>query len=144
MEKRIDWLKPDCKVTDHFEVRDCLWLGKWGRLANGGDGLTFEIKSSLIETCILAEKIREILDCPMIVTSIYRPQSYAHLVGSGPLSAHCFGLAMDFIPELEIDAAKALIRPHLVAFDCRMEKGTPNWIHIDRRKPGPSGREFNP
>jgi hypothetical protein len=133
------------KITPHFTVRDALWLPKWNRLANGGDGLTFEIKSSIIETCQLAERVRTLLDdCPMNVTSFYRPKSYAALVGSTENSPHCFGLAVDFttLPEMPIEEAKAILRPHLAWLGCRMEFGTKTWIHIDRRDPGPSGREF--
>lgn len=146
VEAKIIWTDPACKVTEHFTVMDCLWLGKWGRLANGGDGLTFEIKSSIIETCNLGEMIRELLGVPMIVTSLYRPKAYAPLVGSGSRSPHCAGLAMDFTtePKMTIEKAKSLIRPELDRLDCRMEFGTSTWIHIDRRNPGPSGRYFMP
>lgn len=146
MERKIIWTDPACKVTEHFTVRDCLWLGKWARLANGGDGLTFALKSSLIETCEIAEQIRFAIRCPMTVTSMYRPTSYAPLVGSGPKSPHCFGLAMDFTtePGMEIEEAKKIIRPLLDELQIRMERGTTTWIHIDRRTPGPSGREFSP
>jgi zinc D-Ala-D-Ala carboxypeptidase len=144
--REINWLNPHEQVTEHFTVFDCLWLGKWARLARESDGLDFDIKNSLIKTCMLGEEVRKILGVPMIVTSMYRPPAYAKLVGSTEKSPHCFGVAMDFAlsPVTRIEAAKAILQPLLETLECRMEHGTTTWIHIDRRPPGPSGRYFLP
>jgi len=140
----IDWKDPKCKVTDHFTVRDCLWLNTWGRLANEDDGLNDEIKCEIIKTCEMAEKIRTSLGVPMIVTSFWRPPAYSKLIGGSETDPHTKGLAIDFTtrPKMLIETAKQIIRSSLYSLSIRMEKGTTDWIHLDRRQVGPSGREF--
>lgn len=140
----INWSDPDCNVTDHFTVGDCIWLPHWRRLANETDGFDKSMESEILQTCEMAEEIRAIVNCPMRVTSMFRPKTYSPLVGGNEHDVHTKGLAIDFttVPTIAIDAAKSLLRPHLAALNIRMEKGTPTWIHIDRREVGPSGREF--
>lgn len=142
----IDWTNPNCPVTDHFSVKDCLWLGKLGRLATSGDGLTDEIIIRLIETCHMAENVRQVLGCPLEITSMYRPSEYSVSVGGSIHDVHTRGYAFDFIPiGMGVEAAKELLRPLMDALDIRMERGTSGWIHIDDHHPiGPSGREFVP
>lgn len=140
----INWSDPHYTVTDHFTVHDCIWLPHWGRLANESDGLDISMKDQILQTAEMAEEIRAIFNCPMLVTSMFRPKIYSPLVGGNEHDVHTKGLAIDFTthPHLTIESAKNLLRPHLAALDIRMEKGTSNWIHIDRREVGPSGREF--
>jgi hypothetical protein len=141
----IDWTNPESQVTEHFTVKDCLWLDHWKRLAGSEDGLTDELISELIDTCHMAEDIRAILERPMQVTSMYRPGVYSPIVGGSPSDVHTQAIAVDFIPiGMAIEDAKAKIRPLLSALEIRMEKGTTTWIHIDRHAVGPSGREFVP
>lgn len=141
----IDWTDPNCMVSDHFSVKDCLWLGRLNRLATELDGLTREIKDRLIETCEMAENIRSVLDRPLRVTSMYRPPEYSVSVGGSSHDVHTRGIAIDFFPiSLDIEEAKTKLRPHLAALGIRMERGTDVWIHIDSHDPGPSGREFVP
>lgn len=141
----IDWTDEFCPVTDHFTVRDCLWLGKLGRLAKVGDGFTDEIAANLIETCEVAEHIRVALKCPMRVTSMYRPPYYSVKIGGSVTDVHTHGIAIDFQPVgIDVEEAKKRLRPHLAALRIRMERGTINWVHCDLHEPGPSGREFIP
>jgi Peptidase M15 len=144
--RMIKWTDPKCQVTDNFTVHDCLWLGQWGRLANEKDGLSEEICEKLIIACENAEKIRSILSCKMLISSMYRPPQYSPLVGGSSTDVHTQGIAFDFVPNtiLSVEAAKELIRPNLDSLNLRMEKGTTTWIHIDSKAPGPSGREFIP
>jgi len=143
---KIDWKNPSCLVTEHFTVKELIWLRKWNRLANEADGLNTGIKLALVETAHLAEDVRAVLGVPLMITSFFRPTSYSYLVGSNPSSPHCHGRAFDFttIPNMSIEDAKAKLRPALRAIDARMEKGTTTWIHIDSFPVGPSGREFVP
>ncbi len=139
----IDWTDEKCLVTPHFSVKDCLWLGQNGRLANTGDGLTDEIIASLIDTCHMGEDIRALLDCPLRVTSMFRPPEYSVKVGGSSHDVHTRGMAMDFVPiGLHIEIARAIILPRLESFEIRMERGTTNWLHLDHAHPGPSGRYF--
>jgi len=142
----INWTNLTEQVTPNFTVKDCLWLAHWGRLANENDGLDYDIQSSIVATCMLAEKIRTILNCPMIVTSLYRPPSYSPLVGGTAQDVHTKGIAIDFttLPRMEIEDAKDIIRPFLTPLNIRMEANTTDWIHLDSAPVGPSGREFNP
>jgi len=142
----INWTDPKAHVTPNFTVHDCLWLGHWGRLANATDGLTDDLCQKLITTCENAEKIRAILQCPMLISSMYRSPAYSPIVGGSATDVHTQGIAFDFVPDtiLSIDAAKELIRPNLDDLNLRMEAGTTNWIHIDSHQVGASGREFIP
>lgn len=141
----IDWTNPACAVSDHFSVKDCIWLGHLGRLANELDGLDSRLKERLIETCEMAENIRSVLDRPLRVTSMYRPPEYSVSVGGSEHDVHTRGIAIDFYPiGMEIAEAKKILRPHLASLGIRMERGTDVWIHIDSHEPGPSGREFVP
>lgn len=142
----IDWSDPSCNVTEHLTVKDCLWLHQCDRLANENDGLTDGIKDELVKTCEMAEKLRTILGVPIIVTSMYRPPAYSKMVGGTETDVHTKGVAIDFTTgkKMFIETAKQVLRPHLASLDIRMEKYTTNWIHVDRRALGPSGREFTP
>lgn len=141
----IKWDDPNCFVTPHFTVRNCLWLNSWNRMADESDGLNDEIKNNLVATCENAEMIRDLLYCKLRITSMYRPKIYSPIVGGTEHDVHTMGIAFDFIPfSMSTDVAKDYIRPVLEKFNLRMERDTKNWIHIDSHKVGPSGREFNP
>lgn len=140
----IDWTDRKVQITPHFTVHDCLWLNHWNRLANAADGLNDDIIQAILNTLQMAEQIRTLLQCPMIVTSLYRPPAYSPVVGGSAHDVHTKGVAIDFttFPILSIEDAKNIIRPQMEALDIRMEAGTTDWIHIDRWEVGPSGREF--
>jgi hypothetical protein len=140
----INWTDPDCQVSEHFTVKDCLWLATWGRLATEDDGFDLSMQNTILKTVQMAEDIRAILGVPMSVTSMFRPSGYSPIVGGTAHDVHTRGEAIDFTtePNLSIEDAKSLLRPKLEELGIRLEKGTTTWCHCDSHAVGPSGREF--
>lgn len=143
----IDWFDPKCMVSRHFSVKECLWLPQWGRLACFDDGLSEEIKTTLIKTSLVMDEVREILSCPMNVHSFYRPAIYSKLIGGTINDVHVKGKAIDFdcAPEMTCDEVKQFLMPQLESFGIRMEdsgKGS-LWVHLDTQEVG-HARFFKP
>lgn len=142
----IDWTNPNCEVTEHFTVKDCLFLHSWNRLATEQDGVEFD---KLIILCNKLEEVRSILGCPMNIHCIFRSRQYnieqKILLPTGN-DVHAQNLAVDFDCGhiLSIQQVKDILEPKLKDLGIRMEKGTTTWIHLDLREPGPSGRYFTP
>lgn len=149
----IDWTDQNSKVSSHFTVKDCLYLPTWGRLANESDGLTDEIKESLVNLCAVMEGVRSFLgNRPIHVHCMYRPAAYNKIIGGSPRSAHITGCAIDFhVDKLSdnkgCDSIRMLLQPKLTEFGIRMEdvsaKSNRNWVHIDTLPPNPN-RYFKP
>lgn len=55
--------------------------------------------SKIKELAEFAEQVREIIGCPMIVTSAFRCEKLNAKLGGSPTSQHRFGEAIDFIPK---------------------------------------------
>lgn len=140
----IDWNDEHCQVTEHFTVKDCLYLHAWQKLAAIDDEVYLHKLAAL---CQKLEEIRSILDCKLNVHSMFRSEAYNESQGIVPHDdVHSKSLACDFdcSPSFTIDVVKNILRPRLESLNIRMEKGTTSWVHIDMRAPGPSGREFTP
>lgn len=139
----INWNDETCQVTSHFTVRDCLYLHAWKRLSNiDTEGVLVQ---RLIALCQCLEAIRDILQCPMNVHSMFRSEAYNISQNIMPSQdVHSQSLACDFdcLPVYTVEEVKNILRPRLESLGIRMERGTTTWIHIDMRLPGPSGREF--
>lgn len=145
---RIDWTNPDQMVSKYFSVKECLWLTQWKRLANEADGLSEQIKSNIVNFSQFMDTLREYLSCAIKSHCLYRSPVYSKLVGGTETDAHTEGKAMDFdcLPVMTCDQVKQKLRPILETLKFRMEKNGDKmlWVHVDRREPGPSGREFTP
>ena len=128
----IDWSDPSEHVTDHFTVKDCLFLHHWNRLATIGDGANLD---ALVRLCEKLEDIRGILACPMNVHCMFRSPEYNRMIGAPTTDVHSMSQACDFdcLPDLSSDAVKLALRPHLEILGIRMEDNGPNssWVHID-------------
>lgn len=55
--------------------------------------------SKIKELAEFAEQVREIIGCPMIVTSAFRCEKLNAKLGGSPTSQHRFAEAIDFIPK---------------------------------------------
>lgn len=135
MQGQIDWTDLNYLITEHFSVKDALWLDHWTRLANESDGLTEGFYSELLETCLMAEDLRAILGVPLEVTSMFRPPGYSVLVGGSSTDPHTLGIAIDFKPiGLSTDQAKIILLPILEKLGIRMENNgqRSSWVHCDR------------
>ena len=140
----IDWKDGSSKVSKYFTVKECLWLPQWNRLANDTDGLTSQIKANLVNLCQKMDVVREFFGQSINVHVTYRPEAYNTLVKGAKASSHVQGMAMDFhVSGIDCDDARAKLEGQLNALDMRMEKlPGGNWVHLDTRTPGPSGRYF--
>jgi hypothetical protein len=141
----IDWNDETCQVTEHFTVKDCLYLHAWSRLADiDTEGVLLH---RIVALCQKLEEIRDILKCPMNVHSMFRSILYNADQKIRPSNdVHSDSIACDFDcePVMSVEQVKNMLRPMLESLDIRMEKHTTSWVHIDMRVPGPSGREFTP
>lgn len=91
------------------------------------------------------QKIRCLLDTPMLITSWWRPKKYNVLIGGSEKSWHTTGGACDFrCPGVSADEIREILKPYLTKFGLRMEDlpGS-NWVHIDNR-PTKGKRFFRP
>lgn len=140
----IDWTNPKDKVSNHFTIREALWLPQWNRLADASDGLDKQIKLNIIELANRMDSIRELLAAAINVHCWYRPSDYNELVKGATNSSHKLGKAVDFdVTGFTCDQIRTKLEPHLEFYQLRMEQmpgGT--WVHLDTRDPGPSGHRF--
>lgn len=130
----IDWMSPDCKITEHFTVGDACTLHSWNRLANETDGFNDQMKSNMVVLCQKMEEIRAFLGCPMSVHCMFRSQDYnAKVVKAIPNDVHAQGLAIDFDcnSTMTINELHAKLEPVLEQYGLRMEKNTATWCHLD-------------
>jgi putative chitinase len=138
----MDWSKADEKVTEHFTVKECIWLPQWNRLATAADGLSEEYKNNLIKLMKAMEKIRTMLNRPIFVHVTYRSYDYNKLIGGAANSAHTKGMACDFhVGGMTCDEVRNKLLPKLEELGLRMEDlpGS-NWVHVDNRYQG--GKRF--
>lgn len=139
----IDWKDPKSKVSKYFTVKECLWLPQWNRMANEEDGLTDEIKQNIIQLCYQMDVVREYLNSPINVHCFYRPDAYNKLVGGAANSAHKDGMAIDWdTPGINCNELRPKLVDKLEEWCLRCEDHQGNWIHLDSRSVGPSGRFF--
>jgi uncharacterized protein YcbK (DUF882 family) len=142
----INWNDPASKISDHFTVKDALWLPTWNRMASANDGLDEAVKTSLIALFKQMDVVRDFFGKPIIVHVTYRPDAYNKLIGGAPASSHVRGMAVDFhVVGVNCDDARAKIVPMLEAWGMRCENlpGS-SWVHLDMRAAGPGGHFFKP
>lgn len=131
----ITWHDPHSRVSAQFNVHDCLYLPKWGRLANEDDGLTDIAKTNLIYLCKTLDKLIVYLDAFINVHSMFRPPEYSKLVGGSEHDVHTYGRAIDFDcnPQMTCDEVKQKLLPVLEKYGLRLEDNGPqaSWCHLD-------------
>lgn len=145
----IDWSNPDCKVSQHFTVKEMLWLPTWHRMANEQDGLDDKVKANLIDLAKSMDIVREYFGKSINVHVTYRPLEYNKAIGGALHSAHSEGGAMDFdVVGMNCDDARKKINDDgmLEKWQMRMEDisalASRNWVHLDRRQPAVGGHRF--
>jgi zinc D-Ala-D-Ala carboxypeptidase len=128
------------QISEHFTLEEMTFSETAARL--GIDNKPSPtITGNLILTAVLMERIRALLgDRPIIVHSSYRAPAVNAAVGGVATSAHCFGLACDFIcpgfgkpSEVALAASKsAILYDQLI-----LEYG---WVHVGLAQEGKVSR----
>ena len=142
----IDWTKGEVHVSEHFTVKDMIFLPSWNRLANEADGLDAATKANLIDLAKHMELARAFFGKPIITHVTLRPVEYNKTIPGAALhSAHTEGKAMDFhVADIDCATARKMINDanKLQEWGMRMEDITGNWVHLDTRPLKPGGNRF--
>jgi uncharacterized protein YcbK (DUF882 family) len=142
----IDWSDPKAKISRLFVVKEALNLPQWKRIAEEKDGLDDQIKQNLVQLFEKIELVRAYFGKPIIVHCAYRPPEYNKLVKGASKSAHVQGMAVDFhVQGMDCDEVRKMMVDNgkLDEWGMRCEDmpGS-NWVHLDIREPGSSGKRF--
>jgi hypothetical protein len=148
----IDWTNPKSKISKYFTVGEATYLPS--RKIYHIPSLS-EI-DNITKIAIIMDKIRELLGKPIKVHVWIRPskvncpsspfngEDYNAKVKGAPKSTHITGEAVDWsCPGMSCDDVRTKLISCLDELGVRMEDlpGS-SWVHIDIRKPGPSGHRF--
>ncbi len=88
----------DFKLSTHFKFSELVTTDdKELKELNAEEG--YKIKDKLVKLAEFAESVRNVLNCPMIITSGFRCEKLNAKVGGSPTSQHRFAEAIDFIPK---------------------------------------------
>lgn len=91
-------MKSTLKLTEHFTVDELTVTDQQGfKTKNYVEG-TKELYK-LAKLASFCEKVREIIKCPMIITSGYRCEELNKAIGGSSTSQHIKFEAVDFIPK---------------------------------------------
>lgn len=131
----IDWTDFASKISQHFTVKEALWLPQWNRLANESDGLDDAVKANLIELCNKLDIVRNYFGASMNIHCMYRPDVYNALVHGAPMSAHKIGRAADFdVSGMSCgDAIQQILDNNMLEvwnLRCENNGPQPTWIHL--------------
>lgn len=132
----------------NFTWKEALWFPQWNRAATEADGVDETVLKNLETIFQALQKLRDHFGKPIKVHVAYRSPEYNVLIGGAKKSSHTEGKAIDFsIKGLDCDDVRKEILQNnfLESLKLRMEDlpGS-NWVHVDCRTPGPSGRYFKP
>jgi hypothetical protein len=147
----IDWADPLARVSKYFNVRECLWLPRWQRLASGAE-VSPTLLGNVAGWAARMDQVRDWFAAPLNIHVWLRPPAYNELIGGAAHSAHLEGIATDFdVTGLACPFAvdRILQAGMLDKWGMRLEDNAVNgnpvtWLHLDGRAPGESGRYFVP
>jgi zinc D-Ala-D-Ala carboxypeptidase len=124
------------KISEHFTLEELSFSEAAARL--GLDNSPSEIViSNLGLTAAVMERIRTLLgDRPIVVHSGYRSAQVNHAVGGVVTSAHCHGLACDFVCSAfgtPVEVALAILKSDIEYDQLILEYG---WVHVGLAQEG--------
>ena len=132
-------------ITENFTWSEALFHFRWGSYVFPKDET---ITLNIIQTAEKLESVRKIFgDRAIRIHSWLRAWQYNILIGGSAESAHIDGTGADFsIDGLESHEVRETLSSHAECLNIRIERlnKTDKWIHLDTKKPGPSGRYFRP
>lgn len=149
---KINWSDPKCPISTHFTVGEATRLPS----SNCYHIPSPEEQVNILRMAEVLEKIRTIVGKPLKVhvwirpnkvncpTSTFNGEDYNAKIGGAKKSAHITGEAVDWgVMGTSCDAVRTILISKLQDLGARMEDlpGS-TWVHIDIRKPGPSGHRF--
>ena len=125
---KINWKDRKADISKWFCVHEAIYLPSWDVYAQP----TEEQKVNILELAQVMDKVREIVNAPIIVGCWLRPVEYNKMIGGAKNSAHLSGKGVDFsVAGKSCDEVRALLLPHLEELNVRMEdKLGSNWIHL--------------
>lgn len=98
----------DFKLSPHFKFSELVTTDdKELKQLNYDEG--YKIKDKLVKLADFAESVRNVLGCPLIVTSAFRCLKLNTKIGGSAMSQHLFAEAIDIIPK-EMSAFEAYTR----------------------------------
>jgi zinc D-Ala-D-Ala carboxypeptidase len=117
-------------ISEHFTLEEMSFSETAARL--GIDNTPGPVAlGNLFLTAIVMERIRKLLgDKPITVHSGYRAPAVNKAVGGVSTSAHCFGLACDFVcPQFgtPLETALVILKSELAYDQLILEYG---WVHV--------------
>lgn len=137
-------LSLDDAITIHFKWKDALYHSQWDCFIFPTD----QEKEEIFLTALKLERIQAMFPKnKMIILSWLRIPAYNEKIKGSENSAHMTGEACDFVLDgLHSSTVREKLIPHLDTLNIRMEQLKPhqNWVHIDRKPPGRTGRYFVP
>lgn len=110
----------------------------WSELACK-DGTPYPVKlitdGTLIELIVMFERIRFVVNEPLIINSAYRTASWNKKVGGSPRSQHLLGKALDIRPPKNVSAALfyELLKERHKEFGIRGLGKYKDFVHCDIR-----------
>ena len=115
-------------LSDHFDLTEFTVSETAARQGIANDPPPYVVQN-LKRLAIFLEDVRALLGVPLRITSGYRSPELNAAIGGSATSAHCHGLAADFIaPPLTVIAACQRIATSMIDFDQLIYEHT--WIHF--------------
>ena len=136
-----DFLGERIPGAPNFKWQEALYLPQW----NIHVYPTEEQTDNILALAHVLQKIRVIVNAPMMVQSWVRPPKYNVLIGGAEFSWHMTGGACDFrCPGISGDELREIIKPHLETLNIRMEDlPGASWVHVDNKETN-GARFFKP
>jgi hypothetical protein len=146
-----DWTDPKSKISNHFTVKEALWLPSWQVMHIPSE----DEKVNILKHAQNMDKVRDFLGVSLNVHCWLRPilnnpasdkhgQDYNAFVKGAKNSSHKTGLATDYDAfKLICDDVRAKLESKLEEFDMRMERMPGgNWVHNDSGDVPEGGHRF--
>lgn len=132
------------QITQNFTLAELTRSQKANKLKIHNHPNEIALSNLTIATKALWQPVRDILGVPMIITSGYRSPTLNRAIGGSTTSAHCHGLAIDFIAPKFGNTRKiarylvAQLHERGIKFDQLILEfpDSPNsWIHLGYKHP---------